>query len=136
VHQKRASSTRWIRLPDTYEIPSTDRIVASNDADKLSAAGQRPLRFSRATTTTLNEIIQASPFRFEDVQYLDVDCEGQDLAVLRGLDFEKCRPCILSVEAASEPERESIVGLLTPYGYRLEVNIPPTCIFVQWDIRR
>jgi FkbM family methyltransferase len=113
-----------------YEIPSTDRIVASNDTERLSAAGQKPIRFSRGTTTTLTEIIGASPFRFEEVRYLDVDCEGHDLAVLRGLDFEQCRPDVLSVEAASEPEREAIVKFLAPYGYRLEVNVPPTAIFI------
>jgi hypothetical protein len=78
-----------------YDIPSTDRIVATNDTKKLSAAGQKPIRFSRAATTTLTEIIQTSPFRLDDVQYLDVDCQGHDLAALRGLDFEQCRPRIL-----------------------------------------
>lgn len=113
-----------------YEIPSTDRIVTSNDSEKLSAAGKKPIRSSRATTTTLTEIIRTSPFRFEEIQYLDVDCEGHDLSVLRGLDFERCRPRVLSVEAASDLERESIVQFLAPYGYRLEVNIPPTSIFI------
>jgi hypothetical protein len=113
-----------------YEIPSTDRIVLPGDTEKLSAAGYNPIRFSHASTTTLTEVIQGSPFRFEDIHYLDVDCEGHDLAVLRGLDFENCRPQILSVEAVTDPEREAIVEFLTPHGYRLEVNIPPTSIFV------
>ena len=113
-----------------YDIPSTDRIIASGDSEKLSAAGQRPHRFTYATTTTLTEIIQRSPFRFEDVKYLDVDCEGHDLAVLRGLDFEQCLPQILSAEAATNSEREAIEQFLAPYGYELEVNLPPTSIFV------
>jgi FkbM family methyltransferase len=112
-----------------YEIQSTDRIVLPGDTEKLSAAGSKPIRFSRTSTTTLTAIIQGSPFRLEDIHYLDVDCEGHDLAVLRGLDFTKCRPPILSVEAATDPEREAIVEYLTPYGYRLEVNVPPSCIF-------
>jgi hypothetical protein len=98
--------------------------------EKLSAAGEQPIRFSRATTTTLTEIIRRSPFRFEEIRYLDVDCEGHDLAVLRGLDFEHCRPEILSVEAATDLERETIVEFLRPYAYDLEVNIPPARIFV------
>jgi FkbM family methyltransferase len=114
-----------------YDMPSTDRIPAKGDAEKLSTVGCRPVRLSRATTTTLTEIIRGSPFRLEDIQYLDVDCEGHDLEVLRGLDFGKCRPRILSVEAATDLDREAIVKFLTPQGYRLEVNIPPSCIFVQ-----
>jgi FkbM family methyltransferase len=118
-----------------YDIPSTDRIIASSDIEKLSAAGQKPVRVSRATTTTLTEIIEGSPFQFEEIQYLDVDCEGHDLAVLRGLDFSRCRPQILSVEAATELEQEAIVEFLTPHGYRSEVNLPPTNIFVNWRSR-
>jgi hypothetical protein len=114
-----------------FEVPSTDRIIVPGDAEKLSNVGHKPVRFSHATTTTLTEIIWESPFRFEEIHYLDVDCEGHDLAVLRGLDFKKCRPQILSVEATTDPEREAIVEFLTPHGYRLEVNIPPTSIFVR-----
>jgi methyltransferase FkbM-like protein len=112
-----------------YEIPSTDRIVMPGDSKKLSAAGHTPIRSSQAITTTLTDIIQGSPFQLEDITYLDVDCEGHDLPVLRGLDFKACRPRILSVEAATDTEREAIVKYLNPYGYRLEVNVPPTLIF-------
>jgi FkbM family methyltransferase len=113
-----------------YQIPSTDRVVDPDDQEKVSTIGSKPIRFSRATTTTLNEIIQESPFRFEDIQYLNVDCEGYDLTVLRGLDFGQCRPRILSVEAWNQDDREAIEQLLNPYGYRVEVVIPPTLILV------
>jgi FkbM family methyltransferase len=112
-----------------YQIPSTDRVVDANNREKLSIVGKHPVRFSTATTTTLSEVIAQSPFRFEDVNYLNVDCEGNDLAVLRGLDFEQCRPQILSVEAFGQPDREAIMELLIRYGYQLEVNIPPAMIF-------
>jgi FkbM family methyltransferase len=114
-----------------YEIASTDRVINSNNSEKLSIVGERPIRFSTATTTTLSEVIGQSPFRLEDVDYLNVDCEGSDLAVLRGLDFDRCRPRILSVEAFSNSDREAIVKLLTSQGYQLEVVIPPAIIFVQ-----
>jgi FkbM family methyltransferase len=113
-----------------YQIPSTDRVVDPNDQEKVSTVGGKPIRFSRATTTTLNEIIRGSPFRFEDIQYLNVDCEGYELAVLRGLDFARCRPRILSVEAWNQDDRKAIEQLLNAYGYRLEVVIPPTLILV------
>ena len=112
-----------------YEIPSTDRIVDSNNSRKLSIVGEQPIRFSTATTTTLSEVIGQSPFRLEDVNYLNVDCEGSDLAVLRGLDFDRCHPRILSVEAFSNSDREAIVELLTPHGYQLDFIIPPAIIF-------
>jgi hypothetical protein len=51
--------------------------------------------------------------------------------VLRGLDFDRCRPRILSVEAFSDSDREAITELLGPQGYQVEVIIPPTIIFVR-----
>ena len=114
-----------------YEIASTDRVINSNNSEKLSIVGERPIRLSTATTTTLSEVIGQSPFRLEDVDYLNVDCEGIDLAALRGLDFDRCRPRILSVEAFSDSDREAITELLGPQGYQVEVIIPPTIIFVR-----
>ena len=35
-----------------YEIASTDRVINSNNSEKLSIVGERPIRFSTATTTT------------------------------------------------------------------------------------
>jgi hypothetical protein len=113
-----------------YEIASTDRIADSRDGETLSVAGRKPVRYSDATTTTLTRIIEESPFRFDEIRYLNVDCEGHDLAVLQGLDFARCRPQIISVEAASPTERESTLNFLSAHGYRLEVILPPTCILV------
>ena len=114
-----------------YEISSTDRIIDSTDQEKLSLAGQKPIRYSTAITTTLTAVIENSAFRLQDVQFLNVDCEGHDLAVLRGLDLQRCRPRILSVEAMTDTEREAMVEFLHPGGYRLEAIIPPTYIFVR-----
>jgi FkbM family methyltransferase len=112
-----------------YEFQSTDRVIDSNNRQRLSITGEEPVRLSTATTTTLSEVIGQSPFRLEDVDYLNVDCEGLDLAVLRGLDFNCCRPRILSVEALGDPERKAIGEFLVSRGYQLEVIVPPTLIF-------
>ncbi|HZC59146.1 MAG TPA: FkbM family methyltransferase, partial [Chthoniobacterales bacterium] len=114
-----------------YEISSTDRILDPGDGENLSAAGYKPVRHSGAITTTLTRIIEGSPFQFDEIQYLNVDCEGHDLSVLRGLDFSRCRPQIISFEAASATERDSTLGFLEGYGYRLEVILPPTCILIR-----
>jgi FkbM family methyltransferase len=112
-----------------YEVASTDRVINSNNSEKLSIVGEHPIRFSTATTTTLSEVISQSPFRLEDVDYLNVDCEGIDLAVLRGLDFDRCHPRILSIEAFSDAERKAIGEFLLPRGYQLEIIVPPALIF-------
>jgi FkbM family methyltransferase len=112
-----------------YEVGSTDRVINSNNSEKLSIVGERPIRFSTATTTTLSEVISQSPFRLEDVDYLNVDCEGVDLEVLRGLDFDRCHPRILCIEAFGDAERKAIGEFLLPRGYQLEIVVPPALIF-------
>ena len=114
-----------------YEFGNTDRAVFSDNPGKLSIIGEKPVRFSTSMTTTLTEIIEKSPFRFEQIEYLDIDCEGNDLVVLRGIDFARCRPRILSVEAFDGSEKDAMIALLAPHGYRLEVLLPPTAIFVR-----
>jgi FkbM family methyltransferase len=114
-----------------YEIPSTDRVVDARNVEKLSVACKKPIRSSSMTTTTLTAVLEESPFRLDEVEYLNVDCEGSDLAVIRGLDLDRCHPAILSIEAFSDSEREAIDRFLHPHGYRCEVSIPPTIIFVR-----
>jgi Methyltransferase FkbM domain len=114
-----------------YEIPSTDRVLDPRNPEKLSIVGQRPIRYSSSITTTLTAVVEGSPFRLDEVQYLNIDCEGSDLAVIRGLELDRCHPAILSIEAFGNAEREAIEQILAPYGYRCEVSIPPTMIFVR-----
>jgi FkbM family methyltransferase len=114
-----------------YEIPSTDRVVDSQNAEKLSIVGQKPISSSSTITTTLTAVLEKSPFRLDEVRYLNVDCEGSDLAVIRGLDLDRCHPAILSIEAFGEAERKAIERFLDPHGYRCEFRIPPTVIFVR-----
>ena len=105
-------------------------MLDARNSEKLSIVGQKPIRYSSTSTTTLTAVLEESPFRLDEVQYLNVDCEGSDLAVIRGLDLDRCHPAILSVEAFGDAEREAIEQILAPYDYRCEVSIPPTMIFV------
>jgi hypothetical protein len=57
-----------------YEIRSTDRVFDSQNPEKLSIAGQKPICYSSTITTTLTNVVEESPFRLDDVQYLKVDC--------------------------------------------------------------
>jgi hypothetical protein len=110
-----------------YEIPSTDRIVS--DAEKNSIVGGKPIRLSARTTTTLTAIIDQSLFKIEDIKYLNIDCEGHDLAVLRGLDMNRCRPSIVTIEAYDENEKRAITEHLSSFGYNVVHDISPVLIF-------
>jgi hypothetical protein len=82
-------------------------------------------------TTTLTEVIEQSPFSLEQISYLNIDCEGHDFTVLRGLDLSRCRPEILSIEMFTEEERRTIGNFLAPYGYRFDQFLKKTAIFVR-----
>jgi hypothetical protein len=49
-----------------YEMGSTDRVVDSQNPEKLSLAGEKPVRFSSSTTTTLASVIEKSQCSFEE----------------------------------------------------------------------
>jgi hypothetical protein len=51
-----------------YEIASTDRVINSNNSEKLSIVGEHPIRFSTATTTTLSEVSYQSQYCLSPVR--------------------------------------------------------------------
>ncbi|MEO8039760.1 MAG: FkbM family methyltransferase [Betaproteobacteria bacterium] len=74
-------------------------------------------------TTTLTTLLDESRFRDRPIDLLNVDVEGEDVNVLRGLDFERYRPALILVERLST-DIDEILGselhvLLTQFGYRL-----------------
>jgi FkbM family methyltransferase len=113
-----------------YASGNLNRILAGDNQDQLSLIGSEPRQIAKTQTTTLTRIIEQSPFRLEQIDYLNIDCEGHDFTVLRGLDLSRCRPRILSIEAFTEEERRTIGDFLSPYGYRLDQFLARTSIFV------
>jgi FkbM family methyltransferase len=127
---------RILRPGDTNVVAAvSDRAVArSVYADKwystratLSAGiAEDAGAFSRqreVTTTTLAAILDASPFRDRPIDLLNVDVEGEDVNVLRGLDFARYRPGIVLIERLSTDLDEILASdlhrLLAGEGYRL-----------------
>jgi hypothetical protein len=52
------------------------------------------------------------------------------LIVLRGFDFQRCRPKLLSVELFQDEDRKKIEDFLGQFHYRLESRIGLSGIFV------
>ncbi len=80
-------------------------------------------RVREITTTTLTALLDNSPFRGQPIDLLNVDVEGEDIKVLRGLDFARYRPVLILVERLST-DIDEILGsdlnvLLAGLGYRL-----------------
>jgi FkbM family methyltransferase len=63
--------------------------------------------------------------------YLSVDVEGMDLAILKTLDFARFRPAIVCAEHSDDPaERAELHALLSGHGYAVRGQTFPNTIFV------
>ncbi|MEZ5304514.1 MAG: FkbM family methyltransferase [Verrucomicrobiales bacterium] len=71
-----------------YAEGAFNRITSGEDD---SPHEKEVVDISETETTTLTAVIENSPFRDFQIDYLNVDCEGHDLRVLRGLDFARWR---------------------------------------------
>ncbi len=79
--------------------------------------------------TTVTHIIEQSVFRGEHFHYLNVDCEGQDLSVLKGLDFSRYSPDLITVEAFTKIARPELTAFLEGRGYELADIVHLTLFF-------
>lgn len=100
----------------------SDGAVAGSEAEKM-----------RVETTTLDSIISSSPFADNDVDFLDVDCEGHDLAVLRGFPFAQVRPKLIAIEGHTKEEADMVGKYLKDLDYFKVCVRGPTHIFRSTD---
>jgi FkbM family methyltransferase len=112
-----------------YAEGTTDRLAARGELNLVSAQGEQPLKSTPVQALTLTQILDASPFRGEHFHYLNIDCEGHDLAVLQGLDFRRYAPDLITIEALSETAQASLTSFLEPLGYRLTDSVRLTLFF-------
>ena len=91
--------------------------------------GEKPLKATPIRVTTLTHIIEQSAFRGQHFHYLNVDCEGQDLSVLKGLDFSRYSPDLITAEAHTETEQAELTAFLECRGYQLTDIVRITLFF-------
>jgi FkbM family methyltransferase len=107
----------------------TNRIVATDEKNLLSVCGEQLWKASPITVKTLTDIIEQSVFRGQHFHYLNVDCEGLDLSVLKGLDFSRYSPDLITVEALSKTAQAELTAFLEPLGYQLTDIVRLTLFF-------
>ena len=107
----------------------TNRIADPSEKGLLSGIGEKPLRVTPIRVTTLTQIIEQSVFRGQHFHYLNVDCEGQDLSVLKGLDFSRYSPDLITVEAFTKKSRPELTEFLGTLGYELTDMVHLTLFF-------
>jgi len=112
-----------------YPMGVTDRIAEPGEQNLLSFEGEKPLKATPIRVTTLTQIIEQSAFRGQHFHYLNVDCEGWDLAVLKSLDFSRYSPDLITAEAHTEAEQAELTAFLKCRGYRLTDIVVITLFF-------
>lgn len=111
-----------------YDGGLTDRIALSKD-DNKSAVGQKPVHSKVLPTQTLDTIISQCDFPVDTVDYLDIDCEGHDLNVLKGLNLKKYKPKVITIEALDDNNESEIISYLNNNDYILREKIYRTLLF-------
>jgi FkbM family methyltransferase len=73
-------------------------------------------------------------YNIGDVDYLNVDIEGYDQAIIEEFDFSRCHPKVISIEDYSNNIRDTlssgITAVLSANGYVLVGRAGPTSIFI------
>ena len=93
--------------------------VPEANNNRILAEGESPGggKVSRVRMTTLARLFRDHLPLGQEVNLLCIACEGMDLAVLQGNDWERVRPRVVCVEAKDSVEEGAIFGFLKPKGY-------------------
>jgi len=67
------------------------------------------------SATTVDRILELN--HIEHIDFASIDVEGEEMAVLRGFDLYKYRPCLIVVEYSNKIERSELLGYLRLQGY-------------------
>jgi FkbM family methyltransferase len=112
-----------------YPTAGTSRVVAADDPYRENDLGEAPSAIIPSRTRTLSDIL-AEHCPAGGVDFLNVDCEGLDLAVLRGLDWSRWSPRVIAVEANTPEDRARIAAYLADKRYQLVSQHIVTLIFL------
>ena len=114
-----------------YPARATNRLLPLDSTDDLSVIGEAPLEVTTLETTRLDDVIAAAPFGDREIYYLNIDCEGNDINVLKSCNLERYLPKVISIEAWSQQELAEIEDYLLPKGYVLQSSAHVTRIFTR-----
>lgn len=114
-----------------YPLDATNRICGVDEENLNSVLGQEPIEIQEISTVKLTDLLDQYPLKNQEIYYLNVDCEGHDLNVLKSLDFSLYRPFLISVEALHDSEVASIESFLELQGYRLTGVFHVTRLYIR-----
>jgi len=111
---------------DGSALDTTDKGTADLWREQFGVSYQE----RRVPSRTLNAILDECAVG--EIDYLNIDVEGAETAVLNGLDFARFRPRCISIEihgGLDEASRSEPYRMLQAHGYDLHAWLRPTFIF-------
>lgn len=78
-----------------YHSKSAINTINKENADYQNA---KVISIKKIKTNTLNYVLENSPFKNKEIDFLSIDVEGSEFSVLENFDFEKYKPKIIVVE--------------------------------------
>jgi FkbM family methyltransferase len=72
--------------------------LSTIEIDQAKTVFQGNIKEKEVQAFTLNEILNMGKYKDKKIDFLDIDVEGADLKVLKGLSFEKYKPELVCVE--------------------------------------
>jgi len=103
-----------------YEESALCRIAVQNGPGaETNPRMPTPLRKIKLTTTTLAQLLSDKLPPGQKVDFLNIDCEGHDLAVLASNDWNRFRPEVVAVEDWKASSQTRMDEFLRQRGYEL-----------------
>jgi FkbM family methyltransferase len=99
-----------------HTIPELASLKAYAESD-LHAAERRKAEGTFPVETVSLADLLAQHEAPEDIDYLSIDVEGAELDVLAGMDFDRYRPRIITIEHNFQPHRGEMQRLLESRGF-------------------
>ena len=97
---------------EEVEIYMDSDFSALNSINKnnIKKFGLKNLKKKRVQTTLFNKLIK------KNFDFLNIDCEGNDLKILKTIDLKKFTPKIINIEVSNDNKKQ-IYEYLSFYGY-------------------
>lgn len=111
---------------------------SKEDADKKSKESGIVYRQAKVQLETVGNI--ADEYDFQMVNFISLDVEGLDLAILKSMDFNKIRPELLCVETIefslnnTMNKNQEIINYMLTQGYRVYADTNLNTLFCRNDI--
>jgi FkbM family methyltransferase len=113
-----------------YPVAATNRLFPADETNRRSLLQEEPIETKVVTALPLSSLLDKYLPPDARFDFLDIDCEGHDLAVLKSNDWSRHRPFVLAVEdTTNEPDSET-VRYCVDQGYDLAATLFISRIFL------